>query len=176
MCRKSICIRKILPKFFLFTLNLSFWNPWLTFLSEQKKTNTVLNKPQNVKFTFINFFSKCCTGHLKSAFDKPERSFSPENRCFRSKTENFSSNSFASITKILKMVICTGRLRFWKSCLTVLLKVQVFSDQIPKLFRENNFSRLIFPFISLCTMICGLVHLTKQLCKKTKKSLKLQKW
>ena len=129
---KSICVRKSLHYFFLCTPNLWFCYPWLTFLSEQKKTHKVLNKPQNAKFTFINFFSKCCTGHLESAFENPEKSFSPENRCFRSKTENFHSNSFASIKKFLKMVICTGRQRFWESCLTVLLKVQVFSAQSPK--------------------------------------------
>ena len=49
-----------------------------------------------MKFTFINFFSKCCTGHLKCAFDNPEKSFSPENRCVRSMTEDSHSNSFAS--------------------------------------------------------------------------------
>ena len=93
---KSICVRKILHKFFLCTLNLWFWHPGLTFLSEQKKTHKVLNKAQNVKFTFIIFFSKCCSGHLKCAFDNPEKSFSPENRCVRSMTEDFHSNSFAS--------------------------------------------------------------------------------
>ena len=36
-------------------LNLWFWHPWLTSLSEQKKTHKVLNKAQNVKFTFIIF-------------------------------------------------------------------------------------------------------------------------
>ena len=78
--------------------------------------------------------------------------------------------------KFLKKIICTCRLRFWESCLSVLLKVHVFSAQSPKLYKENKFSRLYFPFISLCTMIGGLGHLTKQFCKKTKKSLKLQRW
>ena len=136
---KIICVRKNLPKFFLCTPNLWFCHPWLPFHAEQKKTHKVLNRAQNVKFTFIIFISKCCTGHLKFAFDNPEKSFSPENRCFRSMTENFHSNSFASITKFLKMVICTGRLRFWESCLTVLLIVQVFSPQSPKLIKETNF-------------------------------------
>ena len=93
---KSIGVRKTLPKCFLCTLNLWFWHSWLTFFSEQKKTHKVLNKAQKVKFTSITFFPKCFTGHLKCAFDDPEKSFSPENQFFRSMTENFHSNSFAS--------------------------------------------------------------------------------
>ena len=93
---KAFALEKFYLTFFLCTLNLWFWHPWLTFLSEQKKTHKVLNKAQNVKFTFIIFFSKCCTGHLKCAFDNPEKSFSPENRCVRSMTEDIHSNSFAS--------------------------------------------------------------------------------
>ena len=53
---KRICVRKILHKFFLCTPNLWFWHPWLTFLSEQKKTHKVLNNAESVKFTFIIFF------------------------------------------------------------------------------------------------------------------------
>ena len=68
---KSICITKILPKFFLFSLSLSFWHPWLTFLSEQKKTNAVLNKPQNVKITFIIFFLKVLHWTLEKRLWKP---------------------------------------------------------------------------------------------------------
>ena len=93
---KAFALEKFYLTFFLCKLNLWLWQPWLTFLSEQKKTHKVLNKAQNVKFTFIIFFSKCCTGHLKCAFDNPEKSFSPENRCVRSMTEDFLSNSFAS--------------------------------------------------------------------------------
>ena len=47
----------------------------------------------------------------------------------------------------LRMFICTCRLRFWVSCLTILLKVQVFSAQSPKLFKENKFLRLISPIL-----------------------------
>ena len=92
----SICVRKVLPKFFPCALNLCFWNPWLSFLSEQKKTHKILNKAQNVKFTFIIFFSRYCTGHLKCALDNPKKTFSEENRCFRSMTEHFHTNNFAS--------------------------------------------------------------------------------
>ena len=175
MLWKSTCVRKIIPKFVLCTLNLWFWNPWLTFISGQKKTHTVLNRPQIVKLTFIIFFSKCCTGHLKCAFGNPEENISTQIPSFCSKTENFHSNNLAQ-EKILNLFLWTGRLRFWESCLTVLLKVHVFFCSIPKMFKENKFSRLIFPFISLCTMIGGLAHMTKQFCKKTTKSLKLQKW
>ena len=147
MFSESICVRKILSNFFIYTLNLWFWNPWLTFLSDQKKTHTVLNKPQNAKFTFINFFLKCCTGHLKCAFDNPEKTFSPENRCFRSMTEHFHTIIFASGIFFLRMFICTCRLRFWVSCLTVLLEVQGFSAHSPKLFKENKVSRLISPIL-----------------------------
>ena len=98
MFSESICIRKILSNFFICTPNLWFWNPWLTLLSDQKKTHTVLNKPQNAKFTFIFFFLKCWTGHLKCAFDNPGKTFSPENRCFRSMTEHFHTIIFASGT------------------------------------------------------------------------------
>ena len=98
MFSEIICIRKILSNFFICTPNLWFWNPWLTLLSDQKKTHTVLNKPQNAKFTFIFFFLKCWTGHLKCAFDNPGKTFSPENRCFRSMTEHFHTIIFASGT------------------------------------------------------------------------------
>ena len=93
---KALALEKFYLTFFLCMLNLWFWHPWLTSLSEQKKTHKVLNKAQNVKFTFIIFFSKCCTGHLKCVFDNPEKSISSENRCVRSMTEDFHSNSFAS--------------------------------------------------------------------------------
>ena len=137
--QKAYALEKILPIFFICRLNLWFWNPWLTFLSDQKKTHTVPKKPQNAKFTFINFFLKCWTGHLKCAFDNPEKTFSPENRCFRSMTEHFHTIIFASGIFFLRMFICICRLRFWVSCLTVLLKVQVFSGQSPKLLKKTNF-------------------------------------
>ena len=92
---KSTCVRKNIPKFLLCTLNLRFWNPWLNFISGQKKTHTVLNRPQNVKLTFIIFFSKCCTGHLKCAFGNPEENISQEIPSFCSKTENFHTINLA---------------------------------------------------------------------------------
>ena len=129
---KSTCVRKIKPNLLLCTLNLWFWNPWLTFISGQKKTHTVLNRPQNVKLTFSIFFSKCCTEQLKCAFGNPEENISQEIPSFCSKTENFHTINLAQ-EKILNLFLWTRRLRFWESCLTVLLKVHVFSAQSPKL-------------------------------------------
>ena len=135
---KSNCVRKIIPNFLLCTLNLWFWNPWLTFISGQKKTHTVLNRPQNVKLTFIIFFSKCCTGHLKCAFGNPEEKISEEIPSFCSKTKNFHTINLAQ-EKILNLFLWTRRLRFWESCLTVLLKVHVFSAQYQNCLKKTSF-------------------------------------
>ena len=110
---KRICVRKILHKFFLCTPNLWFWHPWLTFLSEQKKTHKVINKAQNVKFTFINFFSKC-------ALDTWNAPLTTLRNHFRRKTDVFVQWPKTLIQIVLlpeiflKMVFCTGRLRFWE--------------------------------------------------------------
>ena len=47
------------------------------------------------------------------------------------------------------MLICSCWLRFWESCLTVLLKVQVFSAQSQKLVREIIFSKNNFAIFFL---------------------------
>ena len=69
----------------------------------------------------------------KPMFPFDDRTLSYKYFCFR----NF----------FLRMFICTCRLRFWVSCLTVLLKVNVFSAQSPKSFKENKFLRLISPIL-----------------------------
>ena len=45
---------------------------------------------------------------------------------------------------------------------------KLFFSSKSKTGPKNNFSRLIFPIFSLRTMIGGLTHLTKEICKKDK--------
>ena len=147
MISESICVRKILPIFFICTLNLLFGNPWLTFLSEQKKTHTVLNKPQNAKFTFINFFSKCWTGHLKCAFDNPEQTFSLENRCFRWIPENFHPIIFASGNFSWKCSSAQVGYGFEYHALLFCWRSKFFLLKVEICLKKTFFSRLISPIL-----------------------------
>ena len=68
-------------------------------------------------------------------------------RSFRSKKENFHTITLAS-EEVLNLFLWTRRLQFWKSCFTVLLKVQVFSAQSAKLIKKQflnvSFSQFLF--------------------------------
>ena len=64
---------------------------------------------------------------------------------------------------------------FENHALLLCWKSKFFLLKVQNCLKKNNFSRLIFTFMSLCTLIGGLAHLTELFCKKTKKLLKLQK-
>ena len=114
-------------------------------LRSKKKTHTVLNKPQNVKFTFIIFFSKCCTEHLKCAFDNPEKTFPREIRCFRSMTEKIHTIIFASGTFFWECSTAQVGYGFENHASLFCWKTKFFF-LIFKIDWKNNFSRVISPF------------------------------
>ena len=78
--------------------------------------------------------------------------------------------------KYLKMVNCTGRLPFSDSCLTVLLKNQVFFLKVQN-WLIKHFFKVNFPNFVLSARWSVVWHTwLKNFAQKTKKSLKLQKW
>ena len=126
---------------------------------------------------FYQLFLKVLNWTLEMRLWQPwENIFAGKPMCpFDDRT--LSYNYFCFWKFFLKMFICTCRLRFWESCLTVLLKVQVFSTQSPKLFKENKFSRLISPILFSRHADGWFWHTwLKNFATKTNKSLKLQKW
>ena len=118
-----------------------------------KKTRKVLNKPQNVKFTFITSFSKCCTGHLKCAFDNPEETFSPKNPMLPFNDRKLSYKSFCFREEICKWssaqivygfenhawLFC-GKSKFFCLNFQKWLKKQLFQIKFPNLFLSAHWS------------------------------------
>ena len=99
------------------------------------------------KVYFYQFFLKVLNWTLEMRLWQPWANIFAGKPMFPLDSRKLSSNYFCFRKFFLKMFICTSRLRFWDSCLTVMLKVQVFSTQSPKLFEENIFSRLVYPIL-----------------------------
>ena len=58
MCRKSICVRKILPKFFLFTPNLFFLKPLTNFPLRAEENKHSPKQATKRKIQFYHLFLK----------------------------------------------------------------------------------------------------------------------
>ena len=85
------------------------------------------------------------------------KTFRKNSYLFRSKTENFHTIILAS-EKILSLFLWTHRLQFWKSCFTVLLKVQVFFSPKSAIDRKTVFQCEFLPVFLLYARILVFWH------------------
>ena len=82
-----------------------------TFPDRLKKTHILVNKLQVVKFIFMIFWSKCCTGHVKCAFVKPDKSFRQKSS-FSSQSPETPKKIFLRPEKFVKLFLWTPRQQY----------------------------------------------------------------
>ena len=149
----------------------------LTNFPLRSKENTHSPKQATKRKVYLyHLFLKVLNWTLEMRLWQPWENIFAGKPIFPFDDRTLSYNYFCFRKFFLEMFICTCRPRFWESCLTVLLKVQVFSTQSPKLFKENKFSKLISPILFSPHADGWFWHTwLKNFATKTNKSLKLQK-
>ena len=139
-------------KLFLCKFRLMFWHSSLLKFCPKKKNYSMIRKRYKQYKFFSTFSSKFCFGHVMCNFGSTDEKISPNVQLFRSMTESALTNIFASRKKNLKVFLWAHSWQFWSSCLTFLLKVQVFSAQSPELINKKQFFNADYP------QICSSLH------------------
>ena len=145
-------------------------SPLTSFFFREENTQSA-KEATKVKFTFIIIFSKCFTGHLKCAFDNPEKTFSPESLMLPFNDRKLSYKYFCFQKFFWKCSSAPVGYGFEILAFCFAESPSFFRLKIQNWFlkRKTNFSKGNFPdFFSLHTLIGGLTHLVKEICKKDK--------
>ena len=141
--------------------------PLTNFPLRAEENTQITKQGTRCKFYFYHVFLKVLHWTLEMRLWQPWENISAGNPMFLFNDRKISYKYFCFQKNFWKWSTAQVGYGFENHASLFCWKTKFFFLKF-KIDWKNNFSRLISPFFSLRTMIGGLTHLTKEICKKGK--------